>query len=108
MPDIDTKQLGTGNWLTKYDKLKLRKMYKCGEPVVPDPEPYENELNCQTINRVDCVFPFKYKGISYDKCTAAESDSGPWCANRIDKDGAVIIGQWGDCEGTGRHLTFLK
>ena len=24
-----TRQLGTKRWLTKYDKQKLRKMYKC-------------------------------------------------------------------------------
>jgi len=46
----------------------------------------------------DCVFPFKYKGVEYDECTTAGSENGKaWCALKVDRDGVVVEGQWGDC-----------
>ena len=41
-------------------------------------------LECKTIKSgKDCIFPFKYKGTTYNKCTKAESENGqPWCATR--------------------------
>ena len=55
-----------------------------------------------------CVFPFKYKGITYQSCTfvrrydnnskeAIEPDE-PWCATGIDSQGNVIEGKWGVCD----------
>lgn len=43
-----------------------------------------------------CVFPFKYKSISYDTCTS-EDWSGPWCAVTVN-DG--VVGHWGDCDNS--------
>merc|ERR1711976_692003 len=52
-----------------------------------------------TANGKECVFPFKYKGITYNTCTKVESDNGKaWCALKLDSKGDVIIGQWADCD----------
>jgi len=47
-----------------------------------------------------CVFPFKYKGKTYQKCTKVDSDNGKsWCAfdirpgTEVPQDGK----HWGDC-----------
>ena len=34
-----------------------------------------------TTDKGDCKFPFKYNGVSYDKCTEKASKGKPWCAN---------------------------
>ena len=109
MPDTPTKKLGSATWLSKYDKQKLRKMYECesggggGDPS-PVVGPRPTTKICRTYDRVTCVFPFKYKGVTYNECTKVDSDS-PWCANRVDSDGKVVYGEWGDCAqgcpGTG-------
>jgi len=50
----------------------------------------------------ECIFPFKYKGETYNSCTTFDSENDkPWCAYEVDKDGVVINGKWGDCEGEG-------
>jgi len=57
-------------------------------------------LPCKTVGSrgKPCIFPFKYAGTTYDKCTARDSDNGqPWCATEIDEDGWVVDNAWGDC-----------
>ena len=40
-----------------------------------------NAINGKTGSRKNCVFPFKYKGKTYNECTTDHSDNGkPWCA----------------------------
>merc|ERR1712018_65208 len=85
-----TRELGTSRWIQKSDEQKLRKMYKCTDGPSP------SEEKCRTNNNVKCVFPFKYNGKTYNKCTSVESDV-PWCATQVGRDGTVITGQWGDC-----------
>ena len=48
----------------------------------------------------DCVFPFKYKGKTYEKCTTVDSENNKaWCAydiqpgTEVPQDGK----HWGDC-----------
>ena len=44
-------------------------------------------------DRRECVFPFKYKGKTYEKCTEDHHDVGhPWCAYEVDSDGE--LGRW--------------
>jgi len=46
-----------------------------------------------------CVFPFKFNGKTYNKCTTDESKDGqPWCAFRVDKNGEAIKGKWANCD----------
>merc|ERR1711943_106519 len=44
-----------------------------------------------------CLFPFVYKGVSYDSCTS-EDHWMPWCPTQV-ADGAVVVGSgnWGNC-----------
>ena len=95
MPDISTEELGTSTWLTNYDKQKIRKMYNCAT----GPSPPSPTGSCKTVNRIACVFPFKYKGQTYSQCTTVDS-ALPWCATRKDRYGDVIPGAWDDC-GSG-------
>jgi len=54
---------------------------------------------CKTVKDNTCVFPFKYKGKTYNQCTKDESVNGmPWCATRVDRSGNVLNGKWEDCE----------
>lgn len=46
-----------------------------------------------------CVFPFEYKGALYQRCTSDHSTNGKqWCATSVTREGAVIVGEWGDCD----------
>ncbi|XP_071746853.1 72 kDa type IV collagenase-like [Lepeophtheirus salmonis] len=38
---------------------------------------------CSTTSGVKCIFPFKYKEDTYDKCTVAENGGVPWCATSL-------------------------
>ena len=44
-----------------------------------------------------CVFPFKYKGRTFDKCTTYEWYPKTWCATKVDANGNFISGEWGEC-----------
>ena len=56
-------------------------------------------LECKTVSNNDCVFPFIYKGVSYNSCTKAESSNGaPWCATKVDSNGEAVNGAWEDCD----------
>ncbi|XP_062381919.1 uncharacterized protein LOC134069825 [Sardina pilchardus] len=48
-------------------------------------------------NGAVCVFPFKYKGISYSECTSIDSRM-PWCATT---DNYARDRKWGVCTSTG-------
>ena len=72
-------------------------------------------IDCKTVggqfsNR-PCVFPFTFKGKSYNNCTTVDSISGKaWCAvdiqpfTEVPHDGL----HWGDCEShcPGAGLTL--
>merc|ERR1711983_386761 len=45
----------------------------------------------------NCVFPFKYKGVEYFKCTYADSPT-PWGATEVDSSSNVFTNKWGDCD----------
>ena len=56
---------------------------------------------CPCITRVKgrrekCVFPFIYKGQKYHTCTTVHANRA-WCATRVDHEGQVVSGHWGDC-----------
>ena len=68
------------------------------------------------MNNKNCIFPFKYKGETHNKCTTAGSDnSAAWCATevrngenmvehdndmfeQVDEDGEVVRNTWEDCD----------
>lgn len=55
---------------------------------------------CTTVgsNPEPCVFPFKYGGQTFNRCTSTDAAAGSvWCATQVDKNGEVIEGKWGDC-----------
>jgi len=43
-----------------------------------------------------CIFPFTYQGLTYNDCTT-DGDKIPWCATATDKNGHLILDQWGYC-----------
>merc|ERR1712130_717202 len=54
---------------------------------------------CRTINCQKCIFPFKYQGVEYNKCTTVDSENlAPWCAVDIQEDGEATYGAWEDCD----------
>ena len=50
---------------------------------------------CSCINS-RCVFPFIYKGKTYEQCTR-EDHHEPWCATKVDSNGVLVTGRWGPC-----------
>merc|ERR1711936_1197654 len=54
--------------------------------------------NCRTLNGNNCVFPFRYNGVLYDKCTYADSRT-PWCALLTNSNTfEVVTNRWEDCD----------
>ena len=54
---------------------------------------------CKTIQNKNCIIPFNYKGKQYFKCTTDDSENGKaWCATKVNSEGNVIFGNWGDCQ----------
>merc|ERR1711974_111275 len=62
----------------------------------------ETPTSCQTNgganSGVNCVFPFTFRGVTYDGCTTVADDQ-LWCSTLTDSDGVHIGGQgnWGYC-----------
>ena len=53
---------------------------------------------CKTVQNENCIFPFKYNDKMYVECTTDDSDNGrAWCATKVNSDGNVLRGKWGDC-----------
>ena len=55
---------------------------------------------CETIGSQPepCVFPFKYGGQTFNRCTSTDAETGSvWCATKVDDKGVVVEGRWGDC-----------
>ena len=56
-------------------------------------------MSCTTNGGADpgsqCVFPFVYEEITYQKCTRAENNGVPWCATEVDSDMNYL--KWGNC-----------
>ena len=46
----------------------------------------------------ECIFPFIYQNIKYEKCTTVDSNT-PWCSTKVDKSKHHIEdgGFWGAC-----------
>ena len=51
---------------------------------------------CPTKDGQDCIFPFIYKGRSYDTCITLDSEE-PWCSTAVDAFGNHIAGNEGLC-----------
>ena len=63
-------------------------------------------LKCSTVSGANpnapCIFPFKFKNVTYHQCTKADNAEGditPWCSTLIDDSGEHIgdAGNWGYC-----------
>ena len=58
---------------------------------------------CKTVSgpapNKPCVFPFRFKGVTYKTCTFEQS-STPWCSTGVDKYGNHISnkGLYGNCD----------
>lgn len=67
-----------------------------------------HSLACSTLPTTDgtplslpCVFPFKYKGLTFDKCTEEfDKDRKPWCSVQVNSEGEHVSGAglWGHCD----------
>ena len=59
--------------------------------------------NCKTVSGADpganCVFPFTFGEVVYNKCTTVGDDTAPWCSTLTDENGVHVGGQgkWGYC-----------
>ena len=50
--------------------------------------------SCYTTEGNECIFPFTYKGVSYNKCTSVDVYQ-PWCVTASAGDGSIT--GWGLC-----------
>ena len=57
-----------------------------------------NEKNFGTSIGDPCIFPFTYKGRTYDSCAKTDDASCEWCPTKLDNSGVYIQpGLWGCC-----------
>ena len=67
-----------------------------------------NILDCITVDfSLPCVFPFEYKGTTYNNCTTAGGSEAKWCATAVSSTGKMK--DYGDCspacdEKSGKKL----
>ena len=72
--------------------IKLKKCF-----FLPSPIP----AACKTVGSKSepCIFPFKYGGQTFNRCTSTDAQPGSvWCATEVDDKGEVIDGRWGNCD----------
>merc|ERR1712183_636917 len=82
---------------------------QCCESSIPRSVPREvpDLLPCITTSGASankpCIFPFKYRGVVYNKCTwvdaAQHTNNKAWCSTEVDSRGYHVGGQgkWGNC-----------
>ena len=46
------------------------------------------------------VFPFRFKGETYEECTTVESYGVPWCSTEVNINGHYVENNWGVCGHT--------
>ena len=53
-----------------------------------------------------CVFPFRYRGKTYNHCTSVDNKGKPWCPTRLfgNKIAYRFWGSWGHCSNTCADL----
>ena len=62
-------------------------------------------LDCKTEDGRLCVFPFKYNGATYTKCTTVDGGGKYWCATAVNSNGGYI--GYGYCGLTpGNHCNI--
>merc|ERR1719244_1707515 len=68
-----------------------------------EPTSKEGSGECETIDGPGagkpCIFPFKFRGETYEECTI---EGGPdvhqfWCSTKVTEDGENISGNWASC-----------
>ena len=58
-------------------------------------------VDCSTTDGKKCVFPFKYKDVTYNGCTKIKNKNVLWCSTKTDEQGNYITGgNWGNCSET--------
>lgn len=50
-----------------------------------------------------CVFPYKYALVTYDRCITRDHDR-PWCYTQVDDNGTGVKGEWGNCASDGAAI----
>ena len=58
---------------------------------------FSRSAGCKTLTGKQCVFPFRYKGVTYDVCTTKDNAGIPWCAVEATEAGAFSDSQWENC-----------
>ena len=46
------------------------------------------------------MFPFRFKGETYEECTTVESYGVPWCSTEVNTNGHHVENNWGVCGHT--------
>jgi len=82
-----------------YEKVEAEQQLKeaCTKAPTPPEAPTEEPANCTTITGTQCVFPFRYAGTSYDRCTSYSNNGVPWCSTQTDDAGNHIVGNYDSC-----------
>ena len=52
---------------------------------------------CPVEEGCNCVFPFRYEGISHNACTYESTLNASWCSTKNDDQGNQIDGYWATC-----------
>jgi len=56
------------------------------------------QCECKTVKGSQCIFPFQYKGVTYNSCTTVDSaNEAAWCATEVQASGEVVNNKWEDC-----------
>merc|ERR1712183_107499 len=72
-----------------------------GECIFPSISPSGEVVNdkwedCDEVGD-RCIFPFTYKGVTYNTCTKTDSELA-WCATEVHPSGTVVNNKWEDCD----------
>ena len=54
------------------------------------------------VTQESCIFPFTYKGVTYNTCTYVDHpEQKEWCSTKVDENGVHVSGgnNWGECRG---------
>jgi len=85
---IYTKTQSSTTCTTKHNGFKCN-VYKVTGAASPT-------VGCVTTDKKKCVFPFKYKGVTYNGCSTANNGGKLWCSTENKAD--LNYNKWGNCD----------
>lgn len=91
-------EVDANGFQTKYGFCNDKIQSVVNKNVVATDTSTDTSTDTAKIINPDCIFPFKSKGVEYNKCVKGKGNKPDWCAIKTTKEG--VLSKWESCDTT--------